>query len=174
MISQQRRQEMISNNIANVNTPGYKADQISLRSFPELLIQQMNAHRLPVQESMNRRTSHPVGSLNTGAYAQELTPNFGQGTIRETQMETDIAILDGNYPDETGSVFFTVQNEAGAIRYTRNGNFQVDGDGFLTTNHGLYVLDRSGNRIFTDGLAFEITSDGSIDTGDALIPLGFV
>lgn len=174
MISQQRRQEMISNNIANVNTPGYKADQISLRSFPEMLIQQMNAHRLPVQESINRRTSYPIGSLNTGVYTQELTPNFGQGIIRETEMETDIAIIDGDYPDEAGSVFFTIQNEAGEIRYTRNGNFEVDGEGFLTTNNGLYVLDETGNRIFTDGLAFDVTSEGYIDTGNALIPLGFV
>src|SRR5690625_3101888 len=173
MISQQRRQEMISNNIANVNTPGYKADQISLRSFPELLIQQMNAHRLPVQESINRRTSYPIGSLNTGVYTQELTPNFEQGILRETRMHTDLAIIDGDYPDEAGSVFFTVQNEAGDIRYTRNGNFQVDGEGYLTTNNGLYVLDNAGNRIFTDGLAYDVTSEGFIDLDGPLIPLGF-
>lgn len=173
MISQQRRQEMISNNIANVNTPGYKADQISLRSFPEMLIQQMNAHRLPVQESINRRTSYPIGSLNTGVYTQELTPNFTQGMLRETRMSSDLAIIDGDYPDEAGSVFFTVQNEAGDIRYTRNGNFQVDGQGYVTTNNGLYVLDDAGNRIFTDGLEYNVTSEGFIEMDGALIPLGF-
>src|SRR5699024_6067706 len=141
MISQQRRQEMISNNMANVNTPGYKADQISLRSFPELLIQQMNSNRLPIQEGINKRTSHPIGALNTGVYAQELTANFGQGSIRETEISTDIAIIDGDYPDETGSTFFIVQNASGDIRYTRNGNFQVDAEGYLTTNEGFYVLD---------------------------------
>src|SRR5690625_72499 len=130
MISQQRRQEMITNNVANVNTPGYKADQVSLRSFPELLIQQMNARKLPVQHQVTRRTSYPIGTLNTGVYAQELTPNFGQGMLRETRIPTDIAIVDGNYPDETGSVFFTVENDAGNVRYTRNGNFTVDGAGY--------------------------------------------
>lgn len=174
MISQQRRQEMISNNVANVNTPGYKADQVSLRSFPELLIQQMNARNIPVQHSINRRTNYPIGFLNTGVYAQELTPNFGQGMLRETRLNTDLAIVDGDYPDELGSVFFTVQNEAGDIRYTRNGNFTIDGEGYLTTNEGYYVLDRVGNRIFTDGLDYNVTVEGNIEIGNNLIPLGFI
>lgn len=174
MISQQRRQEMISNNIANVNTPGYKADQISLRSFPELLIQQMNARKIPVQHSINQRTSYPIGTLNTGVYTQELTPNYSQGILRETRLSTDLAIVDGGYPDESGSVFFTVENESGELRYTRNGNFTIDGSGYLTTNEGYYVLDRSGNRIFTDGLEFNVTVEGNIELGNNLTPLGFV
>src|SRR5699024_10729568 len=172
MISQQRRQEMITNNVANANTPGYKADQASLRSFPELLIQQMNTHRLPLQESINKRTKHPIGSLNTGVYVQELTPNFSQGLLRETEITTDMAIVDGDYPDEAGAVFFKVQNAAGDIRYTRNGNFQVDGAGYLTTNDGHYVLDRGDNAIFTDGFDFTVADDGSIQIGNNLIPLG--
>lgn len=172
MISQQRRQEMITNNIANINTPGYKADQASLRSFPELLIQQMNAMKLPVQHSVRKRTSMPIGTLNTGVYVQDITPNFRQGTLRETQMSTDLAIVDGIYPDETGSVFFTVQNEAGQIRYTRNGNFTIDGQGYLTTSEGYYVLDQAGNRIFTDVLEFEVTPEGIIQFGNTNIQLG--
>lgn len=173
MISQQRRQEMISNNIANANTPGYKADQVSLRSFPELLIQQMNAQRLPVQESINRRTSQPIGTLNTGVYAQELTPNFDQGMLRETRLHTDLAIIDGSYPDENGSVFFILQNEAGDIRYTRNGNFQIDGEGYMTTNDGFYVLDDAGNRVFTDGLDYQVTPEGYVEIDGQLTRLGF-
>lgn len=172
MISQQRRQEMISNNVANINTPGYKADQVSLRSFPELLIQQMNETKLPVQNSVRKRMTTPIGTLNTGVYAQDITPNFTQGTLRETGISTDLAIIDGDYPDETGSIFFTVQNEAGDIRYTRNGNFTIDGQGYLTTNEGYYVLDRAGNRIFTDGLQFNVTADGMIEFGNMQTPLG--
>ncbi len=43
--------------------------------------------------------------------------------------------------------FLPIQNEDGDIRYTRNGHFTVDGEGFLTTNEGYYVLDRAGNPI---------------------------
>lgn len=171
MISQQRHTEMISNNIANANTPGYKAEQTALRSFPELLIQQMGSKNIPTQHSMKKSVNRSIGSLHTGVYAQELVPNFAQGPIRETGMETDLAIVDVDMPDKTGSIFFTVQNEAGAVRYTRNGHFTIDGEGFLTTNEGFYVLDRAGNRIRTEGQNFTVTAEGTIQMENANSPL---
>src|SRR5690625_4001768 len=122
MIAQQRQQEMVSNNITNANTPGYKADQATLRSFPELLIRQMGSRNIPTTNGLKLPVNRPIGSLHTGVYAQESIPNFSQGDVRETGMFTDLALVDGQNPDETGSVFFTVQNADGDIRYTRNGN----------------------------------------------------
>lgn len=174
MISQQRHTEMISNNIANANTPGYKAEQTALRSFPELLIQQMGSKNIPTQHGFKQPVNRLVGGLHTGVYAQELVPNFTQGPIRETGIETDFAIVDGDMPDETGSIFFTVQNEAGAVRYTRNGHFTIDGEGYVTTNEGFYVLDAAGNRIHTDGQNFTVTADGTIQMENANTPLGLV
>ena len=163
MITQQRQQEMLSNNIANVNTPGYKADQAAIRSFPELLIRQMGTRTTPsIKGGLRLPENRPVGSLNTGVYVQERIANFSQGPIKETGLNTDLAIVHQNLPDETGGVFFTVQNEDGEIRYTRNGHFTVDGEGFLTTNNGYYVLDSAGNRIQTNGLDFTVMTDGYI------------
>lgn len=88
---------------------------------------------------------------------QELVPNFAQGDIRETGNNTDVAIVDG-----TGTSFFTVQNEAGDVRYTRNGHFTIDADGFLTTTDGLYVLDETGNRIQVGDEQFTVLEDGTI------------
>lgn len=172
MIAQQRQQEALSNNIANANTPGYKADQAALRAFPEMLLQQMGSKNVPTINGLNLPTQHPIGSLNTGVYVQENVPNFIQGDIRETGMTTDLALVNGVLPDETGSLFFTVQNEAGEARYTRNGNFTVDGQGFLVTNDGYYVLDQAGNAIQTDGMEFTVTSDGTLQTNGQNIPLG--
>src|SRR5699024_5603858 len=120
MIAQQRHQETISNNIANVNTPGCKADQASLRAFPELLIQQIAKKNVPTTRGLNLPVNQPIGGLNTGVYVQETVPDFTQGPVRETGLLTDVAIVNGALPDETGGLFFTVQNEAGDIRYTRN------------------------------------------------------
>lgn len=172
MITQQRRQEMITNNISNVNTPGYKADQIAMRSFPELLIQAMNSKRLPTVYGPTKRTSYPVGTLNTGVYAQEIIPNFAQGALRETGMYTDLAIANISLPDEMGGIFFTVQNADGDIRYTRNGNFTIDGQGYLTTSEGYYVLDANNNRIYTGDAPFVVTTDGNIQLENGTIPLG--
>jgi len=173
MIAQQRQQEALSNNIANANTPGYKADQATLRAFPELLMQQMGKTNVPTAKGFQAPVQSPIGSLNTGVYVHETIPNYQQGDLRETDMTTDLAIINGSLPDETGSLFFTVQDEDGEVRYTRNGNFTVDSQGFLVTNEGHYVLDTAGNLFQTDGMDFTVTGDGDLQAEDgSAIPLG--
>lgn len=167
MLAQQRKTEMLSNNMANANTPGFKADQSSLRAFPEMLIRQFGQTTLPTENRLKVSTSDIVGPLNTGVYMQEAMPNFIQGSLQETDQSTDIALIDINMPvnQETGlngSVFFTVQNQGGEIRYTRNGDFTLDGQGFLTTFDGFYVLDNGGNRIQFSSDQFTVLEDGTI------------
>ncbi|WP_164667605.1 flagellar hook-basal body protein [Virgibacillus doumboii] len=172
MVAQQRRQEALSNNIANANTPGYKADQPTLRAFPELLMYQMGEKNIPTTRGLNLPIQDPVGSLNTGVYVHENVPNYSQGDVRQTGMQTDLALINGELPDETGSLFFTVQSEAGEERYTRNGNFTVDGQGFLVTTQGYYVLDAAGNPIQTNGMEFNVTENGILQAGGENIQLG--
>jgi flagellar basal-body rod protein FlgF len=162
MLTQQRRTEMLANNMANINTPGFKGDQASLRAFPEMLLQ-----RVQQQPGINAPIQKTIGSLNTGVYMQEAIPMFLQGNIKETTMKTDVALLDINFPSDpetgrAGSVFFTVENADGEARYTRNGNFTLDGAGFLTTASGMYVLDPQGNRIQLSSDQFSINEEGYI------------
>lgn len=172
MISQQRQQEALANNVANVNTPGYKADQATLRSFPELLIQQMGTENLRTSKGFKRPYGQPIGALNTGVYVQEMVPNFDQGDVKQTGTYTDIALINGDVPDENGHLFFTVRNEDGEVRYTKNGDFQIDGEGFLTTHLGLYLLDEANNPIQTNHLEFTVDSNGLIQIGDQVTQLG--
>lgn len=167
MIAQQRRQEMLTNNMANANTPGYRADDASLRAFPNMLIKAMGVDNRPLGKS------HHVGELSTGVYLQERTMNFRQGDIHETRNSTDIALLQGTVPfnEETGrpgALFFTVENQNGEIRYTRNGNFTIDGQGFLTTSNGFYVLDSAGQRINVGNEDFQMTPEGLLSNGAQL------
>lgn len=162
----------MANNVANVNTPGYKADQSTMRAFPEMLIQQMGSEKAPTTRGLNISGKHPIGAINTGVYVQEMVPNFEQGDIRETGVSTDIALINSALPDETGGLFFTVQNEQGDLHYTRNGNFTVDGEGFLTSNEGLYVLNQAGNPIQTNGLDFTVNLEGVLDIEGEAYPLG--
>ncbi len=172
MLTQQRAQETLANNIANMNTPGYKADQTAIRSFPEMLIQEMRTNKIPTTRGLKLPVQEPIGSIHTGVYVQETIPNFSQGDIRETGLMTDIALVQGNMPDETGALFFGVQNEAGEERLTRNGNFTVDGQGYLVTNQGYYVLDAAGNPIQTNGMDFTVTPEGIVQTADGqAVPL---
>ncbi|WP_078543474.1 flagellar hook-basal body protein [Litchfieldia alkalitelluris] len=159
MLAQQRRTDMLTNNIANANTPGFKSDQASLRAFPELLLQRVEStNALP---SKKLATTTTIGSLNTGVYMQETVPLFVQGDIRETNQKTDLALINGELPDG-GSLFFTVANENGDLRYTRNGNFTLDGTGHLTTNEGYYVLNANGDRIQLQNDQFSVAPNGII------------
>ena len=97
-----------TDNLANTNTPEYKADQNSLRAFPEMLISHLQKGQAPSRTDMR-----PVGSINTGVYMQEATPNFEQGVIKATGLTTDLALENGIMPvsDEgiLGSIFLQLK-----------------------------------------------------------------
>ncbi|RKL68026.1 flagellar biosynthesis protein FlgC [Salipaludibacillus neizhouensis] len=161
MISQQRKQEMLSNNIANINTPGYKEDQGSLRTFPDMMIKALGT------DHIQTTGSNHVGTLATGVYMQEQTPNFTQGDIQETGNNTDVALLQALVPineetDEEAMLVFETQNDNGDIRYTRNGNFAIDSQGTLTNSSGHYILGVDGNPITVNNENITINSEGQI------------
>ncbi|CQR46181.1 Flagellar basal-body rod protein FlgG [Paraliobacillus sp. PM-2] len=173
MMTQQRRQDVLSNNIANAQTPGYKQDQTTVRAFPELLIQRMGNKEMPTMNGgLDVPDQQTIGSIHTGVYVQETIPDFEQGAMKKTGLTTDMALVNGALPDQTGGIFFTVQDNDGNIRYTRNGNFTVDGEGFLTTSEGLYLLDENGDPMETDGQSFNVTDEGMIQVGNETVPIG--
>ncbi|MFF5993888.1 flagellar hook-basal body protein [Lysinibacillus sp. KU-BSD001] len=171
MTAQQRKTEILTNNMANANTPGYKADQSTIRSFPDMLMSAITSNGIPTQKGLNALQATPVGALNTGVYLQETLANYMQGALRETGLLTDVALLDGQLPvDEQsgnrGAIFFRVQHPDGNEAYTRNGNFTLDGQGNLVTAMGQYVLDREGNPIQLQNDQFTISPDGIITDED--------
>jgi flagellar basal-body rod protein FlgG len=156
MLTQQRKHDTITNNIANINTPGFKQSRAVSRSFPEMLIGLMEGK--PGMEVMNR------GRLNTGVLAEEaLTVNV-QGELRETSNPFDFAIVsdiqvDGLRFDGGKTItddgqrifqpqaFFTVAAADGVERYTRNGKFSVNEQGEVTTAEGFRVLGENRQPI---------------------------
>lgn len=169
MIAQQRRTELLTNNLSNVNTPGFKTDQSTIRSFPDMLLSEIGGARIPTQEGLNLHYARPIGTLNTGVYMQETIPNHEQGQVFETNMPTDIALMDTTMPvnqqtGQAGTILFRLQN-AGAGQgetYTRNGNFTLDGHGYLVNPQGLYVLSEQGQRIQLQSDDFQISQDGFV------------
>lgn len=181
MLAQQRRTEMLTNNMANANTPGFKADQSSLRAFPEMLLRHYDSQSVPTKKGLTLPTQNVVGALNTGVYVQDILPKFIQGDLHSTEQKTDIALLDINMPLNqenglTGTIFFTIQNAAGETRYSRNGDFTLDGQGFLTTASGNYVLDTVGNPIQLLSDQFLVSENGLIQGANgetAQLAIGF-
>lgn len=158
MISQQRRHDILTNNIANINTPGFKQGNGINRSFPEMLISRIN-------NGKGEAGAVPVGRLNTGVMAEENVSVHKQGDIQETNNPFDFALISniqvpgarfdasGKFVDENGQrivqpqAFFTVQNANGEQRYSLDGKFSVDANGQLITGDGHLVLGGNGQPI---------------------------
>lgn len=174
MIAQQRKTEMLTNNMANANTPGFKTEQASIRSFPEMYLSSLESTRIPTEKGFNIGGISPIGPVSTGVYMQETLPLFTQGQLQETQLPTDIALVDGQLPIDAetgiqGAVFFTLEGEDGRF-YKKNGNFALDADGYLTNPTGHYVLDTNGNRIPLENDDFTVRADGVIMEGGNVGP----
>ncbi|MGE8207064.1 flagellar hook-basal body protein [Heyndrickxia sp. NPDC080065] len=165
MLTQQRKTDLLTNNMANSNTPGYKSDQSTIRAFPEMLLERIDPKSIPVENNISFSKFQTIGALNTGVYLQEAIPKFKQGDLQETELNTDLAIIDMN--GNTSSAFFTVRDQNGQTKYTRNGNFTLDQNGYLTTANGLYVLDNQQNRIRLDSDQFKVNSTGVITSNGA-------
>jgi flagellar basal-body rod protein FlgF len=148
MIALQRRQDSLTNNLANAETPGYKQDASLLRSFPEMLLER-------IRDNGKGSTPTPeIGKLSMGVYTQETLPLFSQGSLVSTNMPFDLAIQDGqlapiieNNRVVKPSAFFAVQTADGGYHLTRNGHFSVNESGQLTTATGDLVLGKDGTPI---------------------------
>ncbi|MGE7695872.1 flagellar hook-basal body protein [Lysinibacillus sp. NPDC094177] len=166
MIAQQRRTELLTNNLSNANTPGFKADQSTIRSFPDMLMSSVGKTNAPANQQAGSQYMSQVGALNTGIYMQETLPNYIQGQIYSTDFPTDMALIDGNLPQNedgtTGSIFFRLAHPEGGEAYTRNGNFTLDGQGYLVNPQGLYVLSDRGQRIQLPNDDFRLDENGAI------------
>lgn len=123
--AQQTRMSVISNNLANVSTTGYKR---SRAAFEDLMYQ--NVHQTGAQSSQN--TQLPSGlMLGTGVRTVSTAKLFTQGNIIQTGNNLDLAI--------SGRGFFEIQMPDGTSAYTRDGSFQIDNEGQIVTSNG-YLL----------------------------------
>lgn len=173
MIAQQRRTELLTNNMANANTPGYKAEQSTIRSFPEMLMSSLGSSKIPAETAINGKFANGVGAVGAGIYMQETIPLLQQGQLIETGLNTDIALMDGSLPvdEETGqagAVFYRLEHPVEGESYTRNGRFTMDPSGYLTSAQG-YVLDSNGARIQVPNDDFRVEGDGQVYVNDQAV-----
>jgi flagellar basal-body rod protein FlgG len=127
MLAQQIGLDVIANNLANVNTVGYKGQRAA---FEDLLY-----NNISTNQGATQGQQMGLGVAISGIQAQ-----FDEGAAQTTGVQTDFMITQG-----TG--FFAVRQGDGTIAYTRAGNFGVDADSQLVTQTGDLVLDRDNRPI---------------------------
>ena len=195
MISQQRRTEAISNNLANAATTGYKGDVTIHKEFHPMLIKRINDYNeggsvgmnvAPFNSLADLGTSREdvtqvkgfnadpfkrpnIGELGLGDYIDEIAVDYQQGALESTGNTFDLAIV--------GDGFFAVQTPNG-VRYTRNGAFFKNTQGYLQDIRGYNLLDTNGNPIRIpaniSNADVVITGDGTVSIPGTEVRLDFV
>jgi flagellar basal-body rod protein FlgF len=150
--------DVISQNLANADVIGYKRVVSVEKNFPELLLRRMNDDGMIRNPFGSQDLSPVVGVLGIGVEQNEVYIDFSQGSLRETGHDFDVAL--------DGQGFFAVETQFGE-RYTRNGTFLLNEQGYLVTTEGYYVLGENG-RIQLKENNFVIDKTGTIYQNQAL------
>ncbi len=142
--------DTISNNLANVNTTGYKKQRLE---FKDMMYEQMSSDNYLEGEG------RPVGlEIGHGVLPAATSRSFTNGNFEQTEGELDVAI--------NGDGFFVINNQNDEARYTRDGSFKIsvtDGTAFLTTAEGYYVQGEGGDiDLGEDVRSVDIDKNGNI------------
>lgn len=160
MVNEQNRMDIMTNNLANASTVGYKKEGSTSQSFNDVLTVKIK------DQSVGMRNVQRIGIKNPGVKIGENYTDYTQGSFRITDNTYDLALA--------GDGFFAIEftNKAGETdtKYTRAGQFTLNKDGYLVTEEGDYVLDTQNRRIRLNTLLdSKITDDGTIYQNDQAV-----
>ncbi|MEB3285200.1 MAG: flagellar basal-body rod protein FlgF [Candidatus Sericytochromatia bacterium] len=152
MQAEQIRQDAIANNLANMNTSGFKRDLAILEAREKVAIRRTNDPVSGDPLAPTRRV--PIGELSTGVLVNTLSKRFDAGMMQETSNPLDFAI--------EGDGFFTLVDANGENLYTRAGDFARNGEGFLIDKRGRLVQGQGGPIQVPSAGQFVVSQDGTI------------
>lgn len=150
MMTQRRKMEVITNNIVNAETTGYKKEMLVSQSFDDVMLRKIND---------TGERSREIGPYNFGVQSDQIYLSFDSGSFEESGVQTDLAIV--------GDAFFAVQTPNGE-RYTRSSTFTVDSEGYLINPDGYYLLGQNGLLLVGTG-KFSIDEKGTIALEDGTV-----
>lgn len=154
MVVQQLRQEVISNNLVNAGSSGFKSQAATLRSFPEILLYRIQRDQVA-----------SVGYHSSGVMVDRTYSNWAPGVLEETGGAGHLALVE--HGADALPSFFAVRAENGEA-YTRNGEFQVNSDGFLVSNEGYFLQGLYGDT-YVGTTDFKIDDSGQVMIGEQLV-----
>jgi flagellar basal-body rod protein FlgF len=154
--AQAQRLDVIANNLANVDTAGFKQD------VPTFMARFAEA----IQMGQARPGDGSINDIGGGVKIIDIDTDFSMGELKRTGNDLDVAI--------TGKGFFHVQGDDGKQYLTRAGDFAINSEGTLVTQNGRRaVLDQGGSKIhLAPGVPWSISSDGFIDQAGSMVALG--
>ncbi|MDE6314805.1 MAG: flagellar basal-body rod protein FlgF [Lachnospiraceae bacterium] len=139
MIHQQKRLDVISNNLANSATVGFKREGATARAFNDELA-------IKIKDASEGFVDRGIGDMSMGVKFGETYRDYTQGSLRVTDNDYDLALSGEGF----FQISFTSKSGETVTRLTRDGNFTVNTLGYLVTQDGDFVLGTDGNPIRID------------------------
>jgi flagellar basal-body rod protein FlgG len=145
MVNEQKRLDVISNNMANADSVGYKDERVTSQAFDQVL-------SIKIRDGSQAYHNESIGQLSLGVKIGEVYTDYSQGSVRQTNGTYDMAL--------SGSGFFTVNvvDKSGNTHtcYTRDGQFTLTKEGLLVDSEGNAVQGEGGD-IYIDTSAKSVT-----------------
>lgn len=135
MVNEMNRLDILTNNLANADTTAYKKEGTTSRTFADELA-------IKIKDTSDYGLPKTIGEMSLVTHLGQVYTDYSAGNIKVTDNETDFAI-DG---DGFFAVAFTDKQGNTSVKYTRDGNFVVDNQGYLRTKDGDYILNAEGAR----------------------------
>ena len=160
MLNEQYRMDIMSNNLANADTTGFKKEGSTSQAYAEVMAVKIK------DLTENPNTPRRLGNMSLGVKIGETYTDFSQGSLRDTGNTYDIAL--------GGSGFFNIEftSKAGetSTKYTRDGGFTITKEGYLVTKDGDYVLGENGRiQLSTTAGTTVFDRNGDIYQDDRLV-----
>lgn len=133
MVNEMKRLDIMTNNLANANTTGYKKEGTTSRTFADEMA-------IRLKDTSVYGLGARIGEITYGVHLGQVYTDYTEGSFRVTDNATDFA-LDG---EGFFAIAFTDKEGNTSVKYTRDGSFTVNVDGYLVTKDGDYVLNATG------------------------------
>lgn len=134
MLNEQYRMDIMSNNLANADTTGFKKEGSTSQAYAEVMAVKIK------DLSENPNTPKRLGNMSLGVKIGETYTDFSQGSLRDTGNTYDIALGGSGF----FNIEFTSKSGETSTKYTRDGGFTITKEGYLVTKDGDYVLGENG------------------------------
>ena len=150
MVTQLNRLDVISNNLANINTSGYKKEDVVIADFKRIFREIQD--ELPIQNHTRDASRFVNSTIDRVPQINHTYTDFSTGTLKSTSNPLDFAIT-------REDTFYLVKTNNGEVRLSKDGNFQLDNEGYLVNKQGYRVLSSNYfNNPENDGIQIDPNS----------------
>ncbi|MBI6546982.1 MAG: flagellar hook-basal body protein [Cyanobacteria bacterium NC_groundwater_1444_Ag_S-0.65um_54_12] len=155
MMVQMGQQDVIGNNLANLNTAGFKKDHAAFRARLDKAM-----YRVASPQNGQSATMTQLGMISAGATIDQISSSYSQGELRQTDNPLDLGLK--------GQGFLAVKTEQG-VAYTRNGACKIDEQSRLVNGSGHAILGQGGEIYLPGKGKVQIGEDGAITVDGTLV-----